>query len=286
MMTLLAIYQWTILASMLAGSALALLGCHLAARDKAMQTLCIGQGATLGVLIGIGFLRSFAVHEEVVHFGPLVTATLFSWGAYEIGEMWVERHPASKTTLFTALFTALLALGYLAIALFPTLENHMTQLFFGDLATLCNTDAMVTCFLATVSFALLTTYWKPISNESFEIASFGNLRATGTARDRRISRVFRLLVLFTLCYSIQFLGFLFTTTCLFTPTGLLRFAGVRRLRQHFGLGVLVAMTSTLVGFFISLSATRLPTVPTIVVVMLIELGGIIAVTRMIQHRSR
>ena len=59
MQALLSIYAWTIAASTILGSALALLGVQLAARDRAMQTMCIGQGAMLGVLVGIGFFLGF-----------------------------------------------------------------------------------------------------------------------------------------------------------------------------------------------------------------------------------
>jgi len=270
MLALLEIYRWTILAGTLAAGALALLGCHLAARDKAMQTLCVGQGATLGVLMGIGLLQTFAMHPEGVWaLGPFGSAALFSLATFQISEIMVRHKDASKSTLFLSLFAVLLALGYLTSALFPALENHMTQIFFGDVATMSNFDSILTSCLSLIIVGILTIRWKAVSNESFETATFGNLRSPNATTGHPM--VFHMLALVTLCYAVQFLGFLFTISCLFIPTGLLRFTQERRLRRHFVFAVLTASSSSFIGFLISLSQSRLPTVPTIVAFLLLEL---------------
>ena len=49
MLELLQLYWFFILASTLLSGGLALLGAQLASKDRAMQTMCVGQGAMLGV---------------------------------------------------------------------------------------------------------------------------------------------------------------------------------------------------------------------------------------------
>lgn len=287
MLTLLQIYCWTILAGTIAAAALSLLGAHLAARDKAMQTLCVGQGASLGVLVGLGIVQSFEVghtigHESYVHLGPFASAALFSLGTFQLSEVMVRNKDASKSTIFLALFSCLLAMGYLTTALFPALESHMTQIFFGDVATLSNTDSVLTSILSLIVFGTLVVRWRPLSNESFEAATFGTLRSPNSTAHPLL---FHVIALVTLCFSVQFLGFLFTIACLFLPTALLRFRFEKRLRKHFLFAIGVSASSTFLGFLMSLSASRLPTVPTIVAFMMGELLVLIGWDRFERARA-
>jgi ABC-type Mn2+/Zn2+ transport system permease subunit len=260
------LYEWAILGGVSAAMALGLLGAWLAARDRAMQTLCLGQGATLGVLVGLGLLPMTGAEGEPGHFFPFMTAVLFSAATYWLSEQMIRGRSASKNTFYSFLFATLLALAYLVSALFPALESHMAQVFFGDLATLSNHDALKTLALSVVGMGVLLYRWRAFSNQAFESAIFGVGRQE---RARKGRNLFRGISFVAICFSVQYLGFLFTMACLFVPTSVVSFLGGLGLRRHLFLSSALATLATFAGFVVSLSATRLPTVPTIVVLMLL-----------------
>lgn len=275
MIELLLLYKWAIFAGTVVAAALALLGCHLAARDKSMQTLCVGQGATLGVLLGMAFFSGSAVHEEAMHIGPFFAAAFFSIGVFWLSELIVGKRQASKNTFFSCLFASLLAMNYLVTAIIPALENHMAQVFFGDLATLTNTDALLTIALGAVLLCLLVVYWRSLSGQSFNEAIFG--QSVFLSRGGLSTAMFKILTVAALSFSVQFLGFLFTMGCLFLPTTIASVAATRGLRNHFLFAAILAAVGTIVGFTLSLAYTRLPTVPT-VVLSILALGILGALT--------
>ena len=266
MTELLRLYEWAIVGGVLGAMCLGLLGAWIAARDRAMQTLCLGQGATLGVLVGLGLVPFLGAEGEVSPFIPFASAVAFSAATYWISETIIRGRAASKNTFFSFLFATLLALAYLVSALFPALESHMAQVFFGDLATLSNHDAVKTLLLAIVGMAVAIYRWKAFSNQAFESAIFGVGRQEKIRKGRNL---FRTVSFIAICFSVQYLGFLFTMACLFVPTSVVSFFGGLGLRRHLLLSSGLATVATFVGFVLSLQFTRLPTVPTIVVLMLL-----------------
>lgn len=267
MSELLILYKWTILAGVLAAPVLALLGVQLATRERSMQTLCVGQGAMVGVLCGIGFLHKYE-WSTLGAIGPFLTAVLSSALTFIITDLLVAKRTASKNTTFAFVFALLSASSYLVSSLFPALESHMAQVYFGDLATLTIMDSQFTIVASLLSLLFVTVFYKLISNQSFELSIFGDA-VTAENRGTRGLRAFKLLTLIVLCFSVQFVGFLFTMSMLFLPTGLLNFMRTKGLRLHLFLCSFLAVLSTLVGFLISLNYTRLPTVPAIVMVLFI-----------------
>ena len=268
---LLAIYKWAILAGSVCAAALSILGCHLAARDKAMQTLCVGQGASLGGLLGLALLHALALSELWLRAGPIASAALFSVLTYVISERIIDKRQSSRNSYLSSLFAALLATGYLVTALIPQLENHMTQVFFGDLATLSNYDSLAAVVLGSFVFAILVRRWRTFSAQSFNAAIFGEV--VFQRRNLLDDRAFNALALVMLSFCVQFLGFLFTVSCLFLPTVLSSGVSARGLRNHFVFSGGLAASSTAIGFITSLLYSRVPTVPAIVLVMIV-IGGL------------
>jgi ABC-type Mn2+/Zn2+ transport system permease subunit len=253
---LLAIYGWTIAASMILAAGLALLGAQLAARDRAMQTLCMGQGAMLGVLLGLGL----AVHPLF----PLVSALVSAALTFAVSEFLVARRMASSNTHFSSLFAVLLAGGYLISALFPALENHMAQKYFGDLATLSTEESYWVLVLGLLLFFLMIVLHRRFTCESFEKS------ITGSLHKRRVPfSAFDLITLLALCYCVQTVGYLFTIACLFIPTAVASRQLAAGLQRHLWFCAVTAFVASGAGFFLSLESTRLPTVPTIIAVMLL-----------------
>jgi len=274
MLSLLQLYSWTILAGCLAAPALALLGAQLATRDRAMQTVCVGQGAMVGVLCGIGLLHIYE-GTWLGTIGPFFTAMIVSGATFSVTDRLVAKQMASKNTTFAFIFALLLATGSLVASLFPALETHMAQIYFGDLATLTVRDSQVTGLLSALSLVCLIVFRKAITNQSFESAVFGDAILFGSTP--RAHLAMKALTLVMLCFCVQFVGFLFTISMLFLPTAVLNFMRTKGLKLHLTLSALIALIGTAVGFTLSLKYTRLPTVPAIVAVMFV-LGSVILTT--------
>ncbi len=269
MLELIGIYIWTLLAAAISAPLLSTLGIHLATRDRSAQTLCLGQGALVGVLLGIGLFHDL----EGSYMGavaPFLMGLFISSFTY-----WVTEHlggyaGASKNSLFAAILAFLMSVGYLIGNLFPALESHMAQVYFGDLATLSAVDSKVATVVSALCFLWILRYRQAIGCLSFEMALFGDSYAR--LHHRSVQWLFRILSLIVLSFSVQFLGFLFTVSMLFVPTSILRFSKVGGLKFHFAICMAIALCSSLSGFIISLKFTHLPTVPTIsVTVFLLSL---------------
>jgi ABC-type Mn2+/Zn2+ transport system permease subunit len=259
MTELLMIYWISIVASTLLGCGLSLLGAQLAARDRAMQTMCVGQGAMMGVLMGIGLNQIFseiAASETLVSFA---LAGFVSAATYLASEHFVAGR-ASSNTYFAALFATLLAGGYLVSAMFPAIENHMAQKYFGDLAIMSTSFAWTAAALGASTSLVLGIFTATVTRDSFAIAILGHRKTPS-------GWLFSIGTLVVLCVSVQIVGFLFTVACLFLPTSILSFGRNHGYERHLLKCGLVSSLGCCLGFIATLWFTKLPTVPTIVASM-------------------
>lgn len=277
MTELLPLYLWTIPAGALFGAALALLGCQIAARERVVQTFCVSQGAIVGVLIALGMGTLLDHSDPEFHAVPFIVSVLTSTAVFAVSESFARQEKTSKSTVFASIFTFLLAGSYLISVIFPALERHMANVFFGDLATLTEFDSKITLILGGVTLLGLIRFWKPISNRSFEIAVYGE---TATGVQKRQDVVYLGLALVLLCYAVQFLGFLFTMAMLFLPTTILTGVAQKGLRLHLILCIAVALTGVVAGFLLSLYFTQLPTVPMVTLAVVISALTVIALSRL------
>lgn len=266
MTALLGIYGLPIVASVVLGAGLALLGCHLAARDRALQALCVGQGAMLGVLVGLGLTTTVFSEELLFQSLPWGLAIVAAAVTYYGSEALVGARSASRSTHFAALFAALLAGGALVGAAFPALEGHLAQKYFGDLATLSEADAWLALGIGILLLGMLTWRARQVSRASFAEAILGaspGPLAEGSAFWFAVGTVLVLSV------SVQVVGFLYTVACLFVPTALASRSRRPGLRRHFVACAAVAGLGSGGGFLLSLDFATLPTVPVIVALLLV-----------------
>lgn len=249
---MLALYSFNILAGLFWGGYLSLLGPQLATRDKAMQILCAGQGAMLGVLLGLGLGSKY-------HFDHLLPITLGYFSAmacYFLSEKIIQ-NKASKNTHLLFLFCILMALSYCITAFFPMLETHLSQVYFGDLTTLTNLDCIELIIIAIIGFGFFYRNFYSITNRSFEIAIFGS--------SPKKDFLFELFNLVTLSISIQHVGYLFTMGLLFIPTAILTYTKLVGFRLHYLLCLVLSILGIGIGFFVSLC---LPTFPTVSIILI------------------
>lgn len=277
MMELFAIYQTTIAAGAVMAGALALLGMQLAARDKAMQTVCVGQGASVGVIVGlavIGVLHSSQFALPLIPFGFGISGSVLTvW----LTDRLVARKLSSKNTVFAAAFSVLVAIGHLIGSLLPGLENHLTQIYFGDLATLSDGHSKVALGVGVAVTVYLAIGIRAVTLNSFDAYWVGEKRVL--SRGGWMVKCFPTVSVVLICLSVQALGFLFTIACLFLPTAILANAPAGGLKHHARRCFVTAAVSSLAGFALSLCFTRIPTVPAVVVCLLVFAGLAVAIIR-------
>ncbi len=268
MLDLLSIFAESMVAGTLAAVALSLLGGQIAARDQAVQTLCIGQGAVVGVLLGLGLNQLDPTFEShLAQQGLPFAISSFAAALLALASEFLSRRfSATRNSYFVGLFAVLLALSHLATALFPGLEPHLTSVFFGDLATLPAHQVRWVMAAAVSALAFLCLFWQQLTRRSFDRTVMNDLPASWL-QTRPLDLWFGIVTILLICFCIQFLGLLFTLSALFIPTTIASTAMHQDLQKHFWASVWIAASGVIVGFFLSLAFTFLPTVPTIAATM-------------------
>lgn len=261
-MSLIGLYIWTVLAAVVAAPTLSTLGIHLATRGTAMQTLCVSQAAMVGVLLGVGWFTG-SQFELLNTVGPFLMGLGVSGGTFFGMQELTKKHEGSQTTVFLCVFALLVAIANLISAVFPSLENHLAQIYFGDLATLSKLNSQLLLFASLGLAIMLAIFHRPFMAMSFETALFGSLY--NTQPNRKTAFLFQTITLATLCLCVQFVGFLFTLVALFLPTLLAKSPERFGLRKHVVTTCVLSTLGTLVGFCLSLEFSNLPTVPTIAI---------------------
>ncbi len=261
MIDLLHLYYPNIIAGSLMAVCLSLIGCQVAARDRSMHTLCISQGVMFGVLIGIVLFG--AEHSALPYFTGLAAAVVVGFLTHFL----TRSVSSSVSTYFIAFFLVLLAVNHILGSLFPQLESHVSQIFFGDLATVTSLNAWISTGVALVVLALVLRYQRQLSKRSFEGFVFQDDANLNTGTNERSQVLLEVGLFFFVCFAIQLFGFLFTVGCLFIPTVFLslrhRFS---TLYAHLTKAALAAGIGVLFGLPLTLQFENLPTVPSILVI--------------------
>jgi ABC-type Mn2+/Zn2+ transport system permease subunit len=267
------IFLWPFLASMTVGVLLNLLGIQLASRDKTVQSLVMSQGALLGVLVGIAFAPE---ESELFPFASSVigTAVLFI-----LSERISESFASNKTAILIVLYTFLLAMGSILTALLPGVEVHLSQKFFGNLATLSDAQSKFAIVSSLIGISIFIYNMKTFTRQSFEIAVFAF---------KAKSSLFLNLEFLIISYSVMCFGLLFTVACLFTATTGKQIAGKKGLFRHHFVSTLITISACFLGFLGSVLNTRIPTVPAIVacLVLLCSVFPIVHSLKKISHNIR
>jgi ABC-type Mn2+/Zn2+ transport system permease subunit len=267
--SLLAIYIWPLVAECIVAFTLAMTGVHLATRDQALQTLCLAQAASLGVLIGIAVLETLKhagnlTSDASYDFFPALIGTLIAVATSLAIERRGGRKPGELSSLFVMVFVLLTALSYWLTSVLPSLESHVTQAFFGDLVTLTNSNAVTVGIVLSGVLFLLYRNHRQFTADSF--------LAAAAARPAH-SRVFSWAATVLLVAAVFSFGLLFTLSALFVPTVVLSFLPSGQ-RRHFLTSGLIAAGGTVVGLGVSLALPESPTVPTVSIAMFILSVGV------------
>lgn len=249
-------YGLSILGVTLLACALAIIGVHLAARSRTLQTLSVSQGAELGSLAAVLYLLSVGHHIEDVPvlfgiFGAIV-------GAFFCGSLTklVSRvRSSSRPTALFSFWIFLVCVSHLIVSLHPLLENHFSRIFLGDITTLTNIESILTGAFGLCSMIFLFFRSRTMLRSSFDLSVFKKLNRRFSWED-----VFFIVVC---SFSTWAAGFLFTCVCLFLPTVLFSISNQLTGLRHILMCFLVALVAVPAGFIFSLTTVPWPTVPLI-----------------------
>jgi zinc/manganese transport system permease protein len=252
LLELLAIYKWTLPASILMAMALALIGAQWTAREKSTQIFVLGQGTSLGIVLGLA-LNVFLDSDH--HYYSLLFGFSLGWVVLLITDILFEKK-SNRHHAYLALFVLFLSLTYLITSVVPSLESHMAAAYFGDLAVMSNESAQVCGVAALVAVIWLLRSWGSLTMSSFQVVNQSLINKIGS------EKIFDLATLLLTALAVQSMGYLFTLGSLFISTS---FASVRSkdLRQFVSHLVLISTLGTALGFTISLTSTFIPTVPAV-----------------------
>lgn len=245
------IYKWVLAAAIILGCALSLIGAHWISRNQSVQVLTLSQASSFGIVLGLLIDPHSNLLPIVMSF---VSISLF----YYICEKVIHHKYVSRSSYYVGSFAVLMSLTYGVTALAPALEAHMAASFFGDLATLSDTQAYLGLFIGSTALLFLIRKWSELTNESFEIALFLNPITYSVG----IQKIFLLISLLTISIAVQFMGLLYTVSCLLIPSLIVS-------RLHRGLAsyllkiVLSSGFGVLLGFMASLTSSHFPTVPAV-----------------------
>lgn len=247
---LLIIYRWSLPASIIAAAVLAMIGAQWTAREKSAQIFVLGQGTSLGIVLGMALNIFIGADYHVL---SLVLG--FSLGGLTLlaSEHFVKTK-AERNHVYFTLFVIFLALTYLLTSLVPSLESHIASSYFGDLAVMSDSGAILNLIIGILFGGFLWFYWKSLSMTSFHLVNQSYIQ-----RHWRDS-YFDIGTLVVTTLTIQNMGYLFTIGSLFISTTLAS-RHSHNLRVYLNRMMTISVVGCFLGFLLSLLSTNLPTVP-------------------------
>jgi len=256
------IYLPNILAALAAAVALAILGSMLAARSESLQAFVASQSAALGITIGLLVLIFTVGMEHGMIMLPTIFAFIFSVSVYLVTQKLCERHRVVATEILVAAFLLIIAINYLFTAAIPSLEQHFSIAFMGDIATASGASSYWLFAVSLLSVFFFILNYRRLVFQSFWIAS------SGIVMFPVLKLCFYLVASLLIVESTRLFGFLFTSASLLClPLG--ASIGTKSLKG-FSLSLpLLAIVSTSLGFGLSLKFQNLSTSATIVVMQVL-----------------
>ncbi|KHD89093.1 MAG: zinc ABC transporter ATPase [Bdellovibrio sp. ArHS] len=251
---LLKIYQWALPASVVMATVLALIGGQWTARAKSTQIFVLGQGSSLGIVLG--FVLNLILGTDF-HSLNLILGLCLGWITLLISDFWIESR-ADRNHIYLTLFVFFLSLTYLITSITPALESHMAAAYFGDIAVMSDKAAQMSLVAGAAFGAFLFWRWQELSMISFQLVNHSFIH-----RNHR-NKIFDIGTLILTTVAVQSMGYLYTMGSLFIATS---FASLRskNLQSYTTKVVVIASLGSVLGFAVSLASTELPTVPCILI---------------------
>lgn len=253
-MELLQIYRWSLPSSILMAAVLAMIGSQWTAREKSAQIFVLGQGSSLGIVLGLALNILLGTDYHGLN---LIIGLSLGWLTLLLSDLLIETR-ADRNHIYLTLFVFFLSLTYLLTSLTPSLESHMASSYFGDIAVMSDGGAQACLVIGLLFGGFVLLNWRKLSMISFQLVNHSWIHRSGK------NRLFDIGTLLLTTMAIQSMGYLYTIGSLFIATS---FAAHRsaNLNSYTKRILLISFVGSLLGFVVSLLSTTLPTVPCVLI---------------------
>lgn len=249
---LLAMYKWSLPASIFMAGALSLIGAQWTAREKSSQIFVLGQGASLGIILGLALN---ILMDTDFHGLNLFLGFSLGWITLLMSDF-IFKTKSDRNHIYLTLFVFYLSLSYLITSITPSLESHIASSYFGDISVMSDFAAQTGLLSGVIFGGYLLKHWHSLSMHSFRLVNESAIHR------KNIYLIFDVGTLIVTTVSIQSMGYLYTMGSLFIGA---TFASQRSKNLNaYTRNILVISTlGSATGFAGSLASTSLPTVPCI-----------------------
>jgi len=262
-------FYWTnILAAIVLVFVLGQVGRHLIGRNQSMEVMLLGQEFQTGILMAALTLSLFETGEHSDHdFHQEVILTLAFVLFYHFVYLGiVKKYRSYRVEGAIVLMIMLMGFSHLVVLLSPVVEFHMVKSYLGDIVTVSKFESLLITVVSIISGIVLWKMRRNIKLDTLEIALFN--KAT---KKRRSSRIFSVLVLLLMLFSIHLFGSLFTVGAMIIPAFISSIFNISS--RHYNILSGVNALSVIMAFGFLLQFDRLPT--TVLILMFIFLFSLI-----------
>jgi len=253
---LVSLYKLSFVVVALSSALLFVIGTHLIPRQEAVAVFTFSKLALVGHLVG-----SLLIHEQY-HIYLYFFSLVFYIGGKELFLHYTKRKD-KKTSLFIGLYIIFWSISNLLVSYFPGLDSHMTAGVFGDVVTSTfNENVIIIC--SALAFGLFYfSKRKSFHFDTLEISLF---------KTAKFNKTHEVIMSFILVLFLFKLGIIFTLGYLLIPSILL-VSKMGSQRNLLIIGSIFSALSSSLGLFLSLYFSRLSTVPTQIVLLVIITAG-------------
>lgn len=258
--TYLKLFGLTIVCGTLLAGLLAWVGAHMVARGQTLQSICVSQGAQCGVSFTL-LVAAWRDQGELQAWQGFLGSLVGSVAIGVLGSKASVKDPATKSGLLLSLWLVLISINALFVSVHPAMSSHQSKAFSGDLVSITEIQGWVGILWAILGLSLIWRYQSDWLNITFEKSVLNKKIKDG--------KLEALIFLGTLVFSTWLMGFLFTSACLIIPTSLSSFMSNTNAKRHFLVCLAGSFLAVPIGFILSLKFGQIPTVPAIVLCLVL-----------------
>lgn len=262
------IYREAFVLLAIAGALLPLMGVHLLARDRVLESYGLTQAAVLGHLLGQLLIHMQGWGE--MWGGQFIFGIVAIFSCYlffQLTSKWFERQ---KSSYYFCMGLIFMGLTYGLSTYFPFLEGQMARSYMGDIVTASSSEILLAAIIFIFGIFVHAFFFFSWRKDTLNIALFGKEFSPKQTN----SLLFNLATLTILSVSIMILGHLYTLGALLILPLLLNPLSIP-FRAYVFLCISLTMLASLFGPSLSLYWPRVSTVPAFIIV-LASLGGLVS----------
>lgn len=267
-MEVLSFYWTNIIAGCVLVFVLGHVGRHLVARNQSMEIMLLGQEFQTSILMAallIGMVETGAHDDHSFHFESLV-GLIFVLFYHSIYFFVIKKYRTFRIEGAICSILLLMGISHMVVLLSPVVEFHMVKSYLGDIVTVSKSESILVIFASVILFGVFVKFQKNIMLDTIEISIFN-----APTKTRDAKKIFGLLVVLLMLFSIHLFGTIFTVGAMIIPALITGILNVHK--KQFNTIVIFNSFSVITAFFFLLGFDRFPT--TVIILFLIFITTIV-----------